>query len=254
MDEALQLTQIMTALGMVLGSLEFLRLKSYAKHGMLFALPTDADSNNHAPDLFVHAHSIRIFSAIPLIFEIGPITTLVALCCMVLTNTYLIWRIPRGLEGGDQLGHMTIVALLLSQLAQGNHLALTAAAIFLSSQLILSYLKAGTIKLSTIEWRNGDYLRSLAKSDIYGHDRIRDLAKLPAAPRIASWVILLFELLFPIALLLPTSFFLPFMLMGICFHLANAIFMGLNVFAFMTLAIYPCILSVHLWVSQFLWS
>jgi len=71
-----------------------------------------------------------------------------------------------------------------------------------------------------------------------------DLRALAGRPRLllaASWAVMLFELLFPLALLHPAA--LVAALAGAAlFHLANALLFGLNRFFWVWLAAYPALL------------
>jgi hypothetical protein len=59
--------------------------------------------------------------------------------------------------------------------------------------------------------------------------------------RLGSWSVLCFECGFPVALLVP-SVTLPWLAVGLLFHVANAYIFGLNRFVFAWLAAYPSLL------------
>jgi hypothetical protein len=112
---------------------------------------------------------------------------------------------------------------------------------YITLQLCLSYFKAGWIKLIKPKWRRGEAISSFVLSPIYAQNRLMSLVfKSKPLAFIVSWSVMLFELLFPLALL-DRRFALGFIAVGILFHLGNAFVFGLNRFVFAWLAAYPAL-------------
>jgi hypothetical protein len=113
---------------------------------------------------------------------------------------------------------------------------------YLGLQLILSYFISGRVKIINPEWRNGIALRKVFQFSAYPvSESLRDWANWPKLLLLMSWLVIGFELLFPLSLLSPTLLFIG---LGIAatFHLANACIFGLNRFFWIWIAAYPSII------------
>jgi len=105
---------------------------------------------------------------------------------------------------------------------------------YIAIQLILSYFVAGIAKILNPSWRNGEALKTfLTRSGFHLAAGICVLL---------SWVILLFEILYPLSIVTPW----PFVVLGGLFHLVNSYVFGLNRFFFAWLAGYPALLILAL--------
>lgn len=104
-----------------------------------------------------------------------------------------------------------------------------AATLYIAVQLILSYFVAGLSKIQNIDWRNG---RALS---FFLRQAGRDISHWSSL--IGSWLIIGFELLFPLSVFAP----MPFVVAGAIFHLCVTYVFGLNRFFFVWLAAYPAL-------------
>lgn len=113
---------------------------------------------------------------------------------------------------------------------------------YLALQLILSYFISGYVKVINPEWRSGQALHDVFSFSAYpASEAIRSFAHRPKLLQAASWAVIIFELSFPFALLLPTTLIVA-LILAATFHLANAFIFGLNRFFWVWLAAYPSIL------------
>lgn len=103
---------------------------------------------------------------------------------------------------------------------------------YIAIMVLLSYFVAGLVKVIRMEWLNGRALQEFLSR--YGHDLSLRVAL------VVSGLVLVFELLSPLALIFPTQF----VVLAFLFHLANFYFFGLNRFVFAWLAAYPTIFMV----------
>lgn len=143
--------------------------------------------------------------------------------------------------GSDRMRLLLLCCLTAARLAPNQRLAQIALGYF-AVQLLLSYVLAGWVKLVNPEWRSGQALVDVFAFSVYPvSDSLRALASSRRLLLGASWFIILFELLFPIALVNPealqTALALAFL-----FHLVNACVFGLNRFVWVWAAGYPCLL------------
>lgn len=115
---------------------------------------------------------------------------------------------------------------------------------YLTFQLCFSYFRAGWIKLKNPRWRNGTALPSFLGSPIYARSRLTDFViEVPTAAKFLSWIVIVFEVSFPVALL-HHNIALGFMCAAAVFHLCNAYIFGLNRFVFAWIAAYPALFYV----------
>lgn len=106
-------------------------------------------------------------------------------------------------------------------------------------QLAIAYFAAGASKLALAPWRSGAALRGALSSYAYGHRWAAASLRGAAPAATLAWAIMLAEVLFPLALLLPEPG-LALVLGGFfALHLAIAVTMGLNTYPWAFLAAYP---------------
>ncbi len=113
---------------------------------------------------------------------------------------------------------------------------------YLALQLVLSYFMAGWVKIVNPEWRSGRALRDVFAFTAYPvSESLRGWAQWPRLLWVMSWLVMLFELLFPLALFSHVALIVA-LLIAATFHLANAFLFGLNRFFWTWLAAYPSLL------------
>lgn len=114
---------------------------------------------------------------------------------------------------------------------------------YLALQVILSYFISGVFKVINPEWWTGQALQDLFRFSAFPvSEALRAWANCPRVFLcIASWLAILFELLFPLVLLNQSA-----LLIGLCaaivFHLGNIYLFGFNRFLWVWLAAYPSVI------------
>lgn len=143
--------------------------------------------------------------------------------------------------GADRMSLLILSCLCLAQLAptpRWQELAFG----YLALQLILSYFISGGVKLLNPEWRNGQALRDVFQFSAYPvSESLRQLSQSARVLQSMSWAVILFELLFPLALISSGSLTVALIIAAI-FHLTNAFLFGLNRFFWIWVAAYPSII------------
>jgi hypothetical protein len=157
-----------------------------------------------------------------------------ALALMVVTTWLINVRWRGTFNGGsDFMTFHILLAWFIASVAPGFE---KACLLYIAIQVILSYFVAGIAKLRNPEWRSGHALETfLNRVDIMPPKNVCF---------ILSWVLMVFEVLFPLALKMP----LPFVVMAIFFHLTNVYVFGLNRFFFAWLAGYPALFLIAMWL------
>lgn len=165
------------------------------------------------------------------------------ICALLCINALcILWRFQGPYNGGsDRMGLLILLCLTLSHIlpyAQWRELAFG----YLAVQLALSYFMSGAVKIIHPDWRNGRALRDVFLFSVYpASENLRGLVKKPLVLFCASWAVIVFELIFPIAFLTQESLLFALFCAAL-FHLANACLFGLNRFFWIWLAAYPSIL------------
>ena len=218
---AKRLTEVLLALALLQQSLEHLRG------------PKDMRP------LFV----LRIVFCAMLLFGVQSAWALAGLAVLAVV---LLHRFQGPYNGGsDRMGLLILLCLLLSNAASSEFWREIAFG-YLALQLTLSYFISGWVKVVNPDWRSGRALRDVFQFSAYPvAENLRALAERPRLLFTASWAVMLFELVFPAALLHPASL-VAALAIATLFHLANAMLFGLNRFFWVWITAYPAIL----WFQQ----
>jgi hypothetical protein len=167
-------------------------------------------------------------------------------CCafiLLLTMIAIQLRYSFGGEGSDQMNVILLFSLFagfsfFSSRKMGEY-----AIFFIAGQSCLSYFSAGMAKLVSTQWRKGDAVFRIFNTGTFGNARVaRFLVNKKRLCLFLSWSVIIAECLFPLSIWLSPKLIIAFIIWGCCFHLANALVMGLNVFVWSFAATYPCII------------
>ena len=143
--------------------------------------------------------------------------------------------------GADKMALLCVTCLLCAHWAPSQQLADVALA-YLAVQVVLSYFVSGWVKLRNPSWRAGRALADVFAISAYPVSQdLRGLAARQKLLVIGSWVVILFEVMFPIALLHPVALVFALGLAAV-FHLANAMLFGLNRFLWIWLSAFPAVI------------
>ena len=202
--------------------------------------------------LTVFRNERRLFLArfiLALLLIIGIQTAWVSLLLLLLSLAILT-RFQGPYNGGsDRMSLLILFCLCLTHLAptlRWQEIAIG----YLALQLVLSYFISGWVKVVNPEWRKGQALRDVFQFSAYPvSEDLRLWAQSPRLLLTMSWAVMLFELLFPFALLSSASLMLA-LVIAASFHLANAFLFGLNRFFWIWITAYPSII----WFQQRIFS
>lgn len=151
--------------------------------------------------------------------------------------------------GADRMSLLILVCLCLVHIAPTEGWQEMAFG-YLALQLVLSYFISGWVKVINPEWRNGKALQDVFQFSAYPvSESLRTWSTSPRMLFTMSWGVMLFELLFPFALISSTSLTAA-LFIAASFHLTNAFIFGLNRFFWIWLTAYPSII----WFQQRLFS
>jgi hypothetical protein len=161
-------------------------------------------------------------------------------------HALLAVRCPLGRDGAEQFLGLTFTACWLCRLAGGSNFAAQSTVLFIALQASLSYATAGWLKATTPLWWNGHYLGRILSTRAYGTRSIGEyLVATPAASKHLSRIVIVLEIVFPLALVLPQPFCRALVVAMLGFHVINAFVMGLNNFIWAFGATYPAVLCAN---------
>lgn len=154
----------------------------------------------------------------------------------------LLYRFQGPYNGGsDCMSILVLLCLFLSHIAPSvfwQQIALS----YLAFQLTFSYFQSGYIKIINADWRSGQALTDVFAITAYPvSEHARRWAMSSQLMLVMSWLVIIFELLFPLSLLNHYTL-VAALVIAASFHLANACLFGLNRFFWIWPAAYPIML------------
>ncbi len=151
--------------------------------------------------------------------------------------------------GSDRMGLLILYCICLTHWLPAGLLSEVAFG-YLAVQVVLSYFMSGQVKIVNADWRSGQALADVFAFSAYPvSESLRGLAARKQTVLAASWSVMLFEVLFPLALL-NQAILIGALGVAAAFHLANACLFGLNRFLWFWIASYPSILWLQARLMQ----
>lgn len=180
---------------------------------------------------------VRIILVLSFLFTNSPIPILL----LIIINLIFAIRFRGAFNGGsDYMTMLTLVALFVALLSPSN-LTYSFMLMYLAIQVILSYFLAGVAKIKDSDWRSGIAIANIINGPNYVPPLfIKKFLNLKLVSKVFCWLVISFELLFPLIILIPNYLWIVFCGLLI-FHFINFIIFGLNRFFFSWLATYPAV-------------
>lgn len=257
-DTAYTLIVILASAGVFIASVELLTLREQFEDGGLFSwdvlrtvsrvtlsVGTGRPRQVISHPLFVPAvTSARALAALILIFvRNSHALSTTCVFVVIVASILMYWRAPLGMDGSDQMSLITFVSVAIHMLFPGDVHIAQASLWFIAIQGCLSYSVAGIAKVISPAWRSGEAVRRILGTRTYGSSSSASFVSGRDGACIAlSWLLMLFECSFPLALAFGEAGFAVFAVLGIFFHISIAVIMGLNTFVWAFVATYPAIL------------
>ena len=217
LDDALRLTEILLGFAFSLQSIE--HIKSFTSERWIY-IP-------------------RLILSMLLIAGIQTGGVILILMCVGFLQLHRFQGPYNG--GSDRMSLLILVCMSLQTIAPNPYWQEIAIG-YMAIQLVLSYFISGWVKVVNPEWRNGRALCDVFQFSAYPvSESLRNLADSPRLLFVMAWSVMLFELLFPFALLSQTSLFVALVITA-TFHFTNACIFGLNRFFWIWVSAYPSII------------
>jgi len=172
---------------------------------------------------------------------------------LVLTSLLINYRSPFGQDGSDQMSSIVIIVLFLYHINPENLIVAQAGLWYIGLQSLLSYFTAGYFKAKGEKWTkkpNAVYL--IFNTATYGSKPIAGyLQNRQMAITFLTWSTVVVEVAFPLVLFTGYPGMVIFLGWGLCFHLMNALVMGLNSFLWAFVATYGAIIYCTMQLSAY---
>jgi len=145
-------------------------------------------------------------------------------------------RLPHLTDGGDNVTRLVLTYMLFALPARASpapgSLSVwlhNVAVLAIALQVVVLYATSGFMKASGDKWHHGVALYYISQVEWFSLPSFREIFKNPLITTAATYVPMLYLLMFPVAIV--SRLKLPWLLVGILFHLGIAIFMGLVTFS-----------------------
>ncbi len=258
LEQAQRLSEILIGLAVLFQSIELLRIApSVGNYGVwrwetlreeysfLGPLRIGLDFLLGYPNVVYLFLSRAILGLLLTLFSHWIILALLLFCTILIA---LRWRGTFN-GGSDYMSIIVLAALLIASASSENSAFRYGCILYIGLQTTSSYFVSGFVKLRKQNWRAGLALPAFLRSSIYqASPWVDNCARNRAMMLISSWGIILFELLFPLALVSP-QLCLGFLALAVLFHFANFYIFGLNRFLFAWAAAYPAVYFCSLVLS-----
>ena len=242
------------SVGLAISGFELLLDRAAFKHGGPFdsrvyeALRSRTAPAVLAPSSAVSKVAMVQIAASSVVVVVGPLSLLGRWTLVVALVASLVVRQRRvvGGDGAEQLSEIMLLSTALAVLPTPGETRMDLAVVFIAAQLTLSYVTAGIFKLISPVWRGGEALPGILNT--YGHGVIwasRFVGRRRWLGFSAGWLVMLFEVTFPIVFVAPVPVVVAYLAIGLAFHLGCAVLMGLNSFLWAFPAAYPCVLATR---------
>jgi hypothetical protein len=252
--EAMNVTMRIASIGSLISFSEYLYIGKWLLGGQMFPWKIlRLESNNKAfglsGDLLSLLFHERVFPYIVLAGAISSAANILFAPSLFL-NVFILavllllqLRNRFGLEGSDQM--LTIlftsgVVISLSSPPFQYMLYFT-----LCAHVGTCYLSSGLSKLSSADWRTGDAIVGIMSTEGYGHRLALQLFEShPLISKIVCGAVIAWQIAFVPLSFVSVETLAAVLIIGCFFHVLNAFFMGLNVFFWTFIALYPVYFSI----------
>jgi hypothetical protein len=196
-----------------------------------------------------------VLSALLLIAPGFPVfACFLAAAAALLIKFALAYRSFYGSDGSDQM-ETIVLAGLCAALALFPAKWANLGIAFIAAESALSYCASGVSKVFSRSWMSGDAAFRIFNTYTYGNGFTASaLRRYPRAARPLCWLIVAYECAFPLCLILPPKIALAILVLGVLFHVLNALVMGLNKFLWAFVATYPALFYCNREIAAWLAS
>lgn len=198
---------------------------------------------------------VRVLGAVSVFFlSYGTLGMMVALALLVLTQLYYNHRFEMLSYAAEHLRLTSLCALLFGALPGASERFRCLCLGFIAFQVALAYVGTAKSKLCSSYWRDGTRIIQIFQESAHRFPPLgRFFGAYPRVALLATWAVILLQLIFPVSLLLPPPAFAAVLAGGVLFHGTLAFTMGLHGFFWAFVATYPALYFFHARLAEMLY-
>lgn len=256
---------IIVAIGTTISSLEWISInKSFDRTGLFSWNPRKSRrkiffASEHLFEVlysrwgFVVSQLLKTILSLVIIVSSTDVANLsVLFLSLFALDLFESYRGAESSTGADQLLKMLHLICFL-HFVLGSELVSSALLVLIFLFLVLAYSTSGWIRIFQEKWRTGENLLVVLRQETYGNKYFWMLASSRTTlTKVISISILVFEILIVVTPFVPLEITIIYLVLGVCFHIINAIVMGLNIFVWAFPATYPAVIWLNLNLSDYL--
>lgn len=266
----IRLSVLLVCIGVVIDTLEYLAVAPHYSSSGIYSGRILRTRYNHAQAPVLRGIHDRLFAdwafkillIVRLLFvgllfvPVGSDYYYVACLAVILfTGLFTSYRSIYGGDGSNQMQTVVIAGVIASLLIDPSSSLKMLGVWFIVLQSCLSYSASGWSKLLSRTWRSGAAVFLIFNTATYG---LRPVAAFlngkKYLQKFLSWSVIIFEVIFPVVLILPPKGALLLLFIGLTFHIGNAVIMGLNTFFWSFFATYPLVMYANKDVRAYLFG
>jgi hypothetical protein len=244
---ALDATALLVAIATALSAAELLAIRrEFRSHGLFDpvvlrstrpGLLTEKLTMVSMPRVAAAQLVLGITVLLLLAFGATPAIAFLGLAVAVILQRFLL---PYGGDGSDYMACLLTITVAIAFLLGVNSVAARIALAFIGAQLCLAYGASGVAKLFGRPWRAGNAVQLILHTG-FGHAGVvrTTLDRSPSTTKLLTWLVIGFEIAFPIGILLGGWVALGALVAAGVFQVSIAVSMGLNRFTPWFLAAFP---------------
>ena len=142
----------------------------------------------------------------------------------------------------DASKHLFLLFLGIVIIGELIELAINQIEFLVKLQLVLVYFIAGIAKLFSQEWKNGEALQKILRSDIFYSERWSSIFSNHIFSKLMCWLTIIWELSSLLLLVNNEMIITSWLVIGFLFHLSLFYILKLNLFFFVFMAVYSFII------------
>ncbi len=253
LHQTYQAIGLLISIGVVINSLEWIRLSRHLKPGGLMARRRDGAcpkglrgflSSSLDPPVFTVLFIVRLLCALAVVACVfrGTLPAW-ALWLIFATNLVANYRLETASGAAESLGLVVIFTCAAYLNGAVSESFASIGLWFVAIHTCIAYVSNGLVKIQSKLWCQGTFISHLFSGSRFRNDSVGGfLARHVWVSKFLCWSTILGECLFPVVLWVGDELRIVLLAGGFLFHLGIGVLMGLNNFFWTFVATYPCFL------------
>jgi hypothetical protein len=246
LNQAFYLTEKVSLFGFLILCIEdIINYKDFKSNGIYSWKVLSARKNKNFSLILNNWIPIQILLLVTCLLTIFDFIEFKAISFFVITLYFIFFqkRNLYGFDGSEQMLQVIFLLLFFKSLSTNATFTLIIYYAFIT-QIFVSYFFSGYNKFKGKLWRNGTALNKILNTESFGNKKYSlILSKNLKLSKTLTYGTIIYQMIFPIIMIIPNyEIRLTYLGFGILFHTGIGLSMGLNIFIYSFLAIYPILL------------